>query len=525
MDSIQFIHDVAYDCGIGLLIVAVLVLAWKSTYVRNSRPVTLIIVERDVFRTAMRMTEGMSENVQVLDDEDAGNIEFTISEVDDDDSLSEQNDEDVVHEESPEATVEGSSVQPGTHSNDLVTSNTEESLSSSAAAEVPSTSSAPDCLDGPSEDGTSETSPDVGVSAVPESTPISSIEETAEQLATSSPGTSNETGESSEDAADCIKITLKFLDERLLHVRASKKQNVGEFARAHFAQEISENRKVKFIYKGRLLKHDQTVEQNGLHEDCVVHCHVSQPSAPQPPAPPPAAPQQQPAWRPLQWWRALWRTLDPADDDDGLDISSTFGICLCASLLIVWVARFMFANMFSGFSTSMLVGLTLVVLMPAYGAYPGALLSFTLDRETMRSLGVERVLVLDSAEHLASAVRGVAAGTGSGGGSGVGGRSDGGSGSGSSNAGRRRSVTLSSPSNSVREDNVTSGSAATNRTSESNRSAGTFLASDVGGSNQSSTQSNGVNATLGQGLSAAGESTPIAPSVNTVNTPLLMDFD
>ena len=185
----------------------------------------------------------------------------------------------------------------------------------------------------------------------------------------------------------------------------------------------------------------------------------------------------------------------------------------------------MFASMFSGFSTSMLVGLTLVVLMPAYGAYPGALLSFTLDRETMRSLGVERVLVLDSAEHLASAVRGVAAGTGSQGGSGVGGRSDGGIGSGSSNTGRRRSVTLNSPSNSVREDNVTSASAASNRTSESNRSAGTFLASNVAGLNQSSTQNNGVNATLGQGLSTAGERTPIASSDNTVNTPLLMDFD
>jgi len=480
MDSIPIFHDVAYYSGIGILILAFLVLAWKSTYIHNSRPVTLIIVERDVFRTAMRMTGGMSENVQVLDEQNAGNIEFTISEqLEEDDHLSGEDDDDLVDRDalSDDHPADGSN-----ESTDVTTLTSEETFSvlidtgippagdildgtggevdtqdgvehisaavsdaldeasaavSEAVAQVTGTISAAAVEDSATfcdalEDGSvavNETveEPSTTVSHAAEEAIAGTSDETEqqttenslskncpEQLHVTKPGTSHEATVTS-DGKDTIKITLKFLDERLLHVQASKKQNIGDFAQTHFSQEISEHRKVKFIFKGRLLKHDQTVEENGLHDNCVVHCHVSQPAAPPPPPPPPrhTAPPA-PTWRPLRWWRALLRALDPADEEDGLDISATFGICLFGTILVLWIVRLLFPNVFSGFSSSMLVGLTLVVMWPTYGAYPSALLSFTLDRETMRSLGVERVLVLDSAEHLASAVRGVTAGTGAG---------------------------------------------------------------------------------------------------------------
>ena len=49
----------------------------------------------------------------------------------------------------------------------------------------------------------------------------------------------------------------------------------------HFAVEIEAHRVVRLIFNGQLLNQDSTtLGQYGLFDNCVVHCHVSQPHPP-----------------------------------------------------------------------------------------------------------------------------------------------------------------------------------------------------------------------------------------------------
>lgn len=48
--------------------------------------------------------------------------------------------------------------------------------------------------------------------------------------------------------------------------------------RANFNPELASNRVVRLIFNGQLLNRDNsTLGQYGLFDNCVVHCHISQP--------------------------------------------------------------------------------------------------------------------------------------------------------------------------------------------------------------------------------------------------------
>ncbi|XP_069192423.1 transmembrane and ubiquitin-like domain-containing protein 1 isoform X2 [Procambarus clarkii] len=75
-----------------------------------------------------------------------------------------------------------------------------------------------------------------------------------------------------------IRIRLKFLDETQRYVFAKLTEQVGTFKRQHFSIEMDANRRIRLIFNGQLLSQDtSTLAQYGLFENCVVHCHVSQP--------------------------------------------------------------------------------------------------------------------------------------------------------------------------------------------------------------------------------------------------------
>nr|XP_053626654.1 uncharacterized protein B0303.4-like [Cherax quadricarinatus]XP_053626738.1 uncharacterized protein B0303.4-like [Cherax quadricarinatus] len=75
-----------------------------------------------------------------------------------------------------------------------------------------------------------------------------------------------------------IRIRLKFLDETQKFVFAQPTEQVGTFKRQHFSIEMDANRRIRLIFNGQLLSQDtSTLAQYGLFDNCVVHCHVSQP--------------------------------------------------------------------------------------------------------------------------------------------------------------------------------------------------------------------------------------------------------
>ncbi|XP_043248078.1 transmembrane and ubiquitin-like domain-containing protein 1 isoform X2 [Colletes gigas] len=82
----------------------------------------------------------------------------------------------------------------------------------------------------------------------------------------------------STNDANEISIKLKFINDDEKVVIGSLNELLGDFKRRHFQTELDEQKLVRLIFKGHILQTDnQTLEQCGLYNNCVVHCLIHQP--------------------------------------------------------------------------------------------------------------------------------------------------------------------------------------------------------------------------------------------------------
>lgn len=73
-----------------------------------------------------------------------------------------------------------------------------------------------------------------------------------------------------------IKIRLKFLNDSQKLVNGKLEEPLGDFKRRCFHEELDNDKVVRLIFNGQLLRGDQeTLQFYGLHDNCVVHCQIS----------------------------------------------------------------------------------------------------------------------------------------------------------------------------------------------------------------------------------------------------------
>jgi len=78
-----------------------------------------------------------------------------------------------------------------------------------------------------------------------------------------------------DEIAPNTTIKLKFLDDTHKLVGAWLSQTVGQFKRQHFTTEVNQGKTIRLIYQGQLLRDDgRSLESYGLHDNCVLHCHI-----------------------------------------------------------------------------------------------------------------------------------------------------------------------------------------------------------------------------------------------------------
>ncbi|OZC09658.1 ubiquitin family protein [Onchocerca flexuosa] len=71
-------------------------------------------------------------------------------------------------------------------------------------------------------------------------------------------------------------VKLKFLDDSQIIAYTALESTVGQFKRRYFWESILAGKIVRLIYRGQLLRDDtRSLLSYGLHDQCVVHCHVS----------------------------------------------------------------------------------------------------------------------------------------------------------------------------------------------------------------------------------------------------------
>lgn len=156
--------------------------------------------------------------------------------------------------------------------------------------------------------------------------------------------------EEEERPPGSIKIRLKFLDETQKYVFAQLTEQVGTFKRQHFSIEMDANRRIRLIFNGQLLSQDtSTLAQYGLFDNCVVHCHVSQP--------------QQNSTAPGRSREAA------AQDEEDAYVSRLLAPLLYGVLAVMWYLRYEYGHLFNAMSTLILLFLTALLLVSTYLLY------------------------------------------------------------------------------------------------------------------------------------------------------------
>eukprot|EP00088_Acartia_fossae_P007186 TRINITY_DN13343_c0_g1_i6.p1 TRINITY_DN13343_c0_g1~~TRINITY_DN13343_c0_g1_i6.p1 ORF type:complete len:383 (+),score=106.84 TRINITY_DN13343_c0_g1_i6:30-1151(+) len=169
-----------------------------------------------------------------------------------------------------------------------------------------------------------------------------------------------------------VTVRLKFLNDTERDVEASLLENLATFRRRNFTEEISENKSVRFIFNGQMLREEaNTLRSYGMFDKCVVHCLIQQQ-------------QQQPV---RGGGGAAGATAsannanaaggggggDPQqqeqnlEDDQDLDLSEMFIPVLGFGLIVLWYFAFTYSTYFNSMSTSALLGLTSLFLFTMYG--------------------------------------------------------------------------------------------------------------------------------------------------------------
>jgi len=157
-----------------------------------------------------------------------------------------------------------------------------------------------------------------------------------------------------------VTIRLKFLNDTQKDVEASLVENIGQFKRRNFTEELSNSMRVRLIYNGQVLSQEgNTLESYGLTDKCVVHClvHQSQQSTN-------TASQEQP-----QVGHHHHHQHQHRHQASDLDLSIYCIPMLGLVLVMLWYFRFTYSAYFNLMSTMALLGLTSLYFLSVYGTH------------------------------------------------------------------------------------------------------------------------------------------------------------
>ena len=160
-------------------------------------------------------------------------------------------------------------------------------------------------------------------------------------------------------------VRLKFLNDTQKDVEASLVENIGQFKRRNFSEEINSNKNVRLIFNGQVLRDEaSTLRSCGLFDKCVVHCliHAASTSQGQ------GAAGGAHGHSHTQGQHAHGHTHNHAQHRD-LDVSAYFIPILGLALAMLWYFAVAYNMYFNLMSTTALIGLTSLYFLSVYGTH------------------------------------------------------------------------------------------------------------------------------------------------------------
>jgi len=161
-----------------------------------------------------------------------------------------------------------------------------------------------------------------------------------------------------------VTVRLKFLNDTQKDVEASLVENIGQFKRRNFSEEISSNKNVRLIFNGQVLRDESsTLRSCGLFDKCVVHCLIHTANTQGHGVAGGAHGHTH-----AQAQHAHGHTHNHAQHRD-LDVSAYFIPILGLALAMLWYFAVAYNMYFNLMSTTALIGLTSLYFLSVYGTH------------------------------------------------------------------------------------------------------------------------------------------------------------
>ncbi|XP_047531717.1 transmembrane and ubiquitin-like domain-containing protein 1 [Vanessa atalanta] len=195
-------------------------------------------------------------------------------------------------------------------------------------------------------------------------------------------GTSSDVIDSAGDERK-ILIKLKYLNDTLKEVEGSLDELLKDFKQRHFSAELCADRRVRLIFRGRVLGDEAaTLRACGLHHQAVVHCLVHPSHSPR--SPRVASQQQQNLSETSTNATHELVTETAAVPERAWDLENILMTLVSVALTVVWFFRCEYSNMFTASASVALFGLTVFYSVAIFGLYLSD--TFHFDRRPAQPL-------------------------------------------------------------------------------------------------------------------------------------------
>ncbi|GAB0095171.1 Ubiquitin-like domain-containing protein [Sergentomyia squamirostris] len=175
------------------------------------------------------------------------------------------------------------------------------------------------------------------------------------------------TGESTSAAAptvDDMRIKLKYLDDVQRTVQGRPNEAIGDFKRRNFTVELAADKLVRLVFNGHVLQPDsKTLQACGLFDNCVVHCLIHKKPSSHPQR---NADNVQPSTANGGEAQGIPQQPQPVNNQSS-DTGSGFVYAslalLTLAIIFSWYCRYQYGSLFSWFSTVGLSIMTVIFLL------------------------------------------------------------------------------------------------------------------------------------------------------------------
>jgi energy-converting hydrogenase Eha subunit C len=140
-----------------------------------------------------------------------------------------------------------------------------------------------------------------------------------------------------------LRITIKFLNETQKLISANANDTISKIKRLYFADELSNNKIIRFIYQGRELQDSETLHTCNIRDQTIIHCQITTQR------------------------HSIPNQINNIDTFSFLDISFSFILFSTIILASIWYLRIKYRVLFTPISTIILILITILFLIITYG--------------------------------------------------------------------------------------------------------------------------------------------------------------